>query len=744
MWRSKDGPFARYAVAILCAAAAILARALLHPLWESRFPYLTAYPLIIVAAWFGGLGPGLVTTFLCAAAAAYLWIPPTHSFIIRAPSDMVAMGAFLFIGVAISVLNEALQRRERQLDHLLESISDGFIVLDRAWRYQFVNERAAQLAHRRREELLGRSIWDEFPELVGSPFEMEARRALTEDVSRYLEFFDERRRIWSEVRMFPSRTGLAIYLQDITERKQSEMAASHLAALVRSSDDPIVSKDLHGIIRSWNPAAEKMFGYTAAEAVGRPITIVVPPERRQEEEEVLARIRQGIASEHFETVRMRKDGTRLDISLTVSPVRSPAGEIIGASKIARDIGDRKRAEEDRRLSLAREQAAREEAEAASRAKDEFLAVLSHELRTPLNAVYGWANILKAGEIDEATAARGLDAIVRNANAQVQLIDDLLDVSRIVSGKIRLDVQRVDLVPVVRAALDSISPAAAAKGIRVQTVLDPRAGPITGDPNRLQQVVWNLLSNAVKFTPKGGRIQIHVQRINSHVELVISDTGQGIGPELLPFLFERFRQGDSSTTRQHEGLGLGLALVKYLTELHGGTVSASSLGPGNGATFTVKLPLTIAQGAPEAEPREHPTAATLMERTLAGPRLDGLRILVVDDDQDSLDLASAILSGAGAVVTTSRSAAEALELVRHGRPDVLISDIEMPGEDGYALIRKVRGLDRSSGGATPAVALTAYGRVEDRLRTISAGYSMHVPKPVQPVELTTIVASLAGL
>ena len=542
--------------------------------------------------------------------------------------------------------------------------------------------------------------------------------------------------------MFPSRAGLAIYLQDITERKQGELASFHLTALVRSSADAIVSKDLGGIIRSWNPAAEKLFGHTAAEAVGRSITIIIPPERLHEEDEVLARIRQGRAISDFETVRVRKDGTMVDISLTVSPVRSTAGEIIGVSKIARDISGRNRLERERMVLLAREQEARAEAEAASRAKDEFLAVLSHELRTPLNAVYGWANILKSGGIDEATAARGLDAIVRNANAQVQLIDDLLDVSRIVSGKMRLDVQHVDLASVVRAALDSMSPAAAAKGIRLQTALDPRAGPITGDPNRLQQVVWNLVSNAVKFTPRGGQIQVHLQRVNSHVELVVSDTGPGIGPELLPYLFERFRQGDSSTTRQHEGLGLGLALVKYLTELHGGIVSAYSLGSGKGATFTVKLPLTIAQTPTATEPGEHPTAA-LVARALAGPRLDGLRVLVVDDDQDSLDLASAILSGVGAVVTTSRSAAEALELLRQERPDVLISDIEMPGEDGYALIRKVRMLDRSSGGATPAVALTAYGRVEDRLRTISAGYSMHVPKPVQPVELTTIVASLAG-
>jgi PAS domain S-box-containing protein len=742
MRRFELRPATLYAIAVLCAVAAILARASLNFLWGFRFPYLTAYPAILFVAWLGGLGPGLVTTALIAAAAAYFWIPPTGSFLIDAPSDLVALVIFVSVGGAISVLNEVILRREQQLGRLLESISDGFIVLDDQWRYRFVNDQAAHLMRRPRAELLGKHIWSEFPDLVGSAFEAEARRAAAENISRYVEFFDEPRGIWSEVRMFPSRAGLAIYLQDITERKRGEMASFHLAALVRSSDDPIVSKDLSGIIRSWNPAAEKLFGYTAAEAVGRPITIIIPPERVHEEDEILARIRRGMAVSDFETVRMRKDGTRVDISLTVSPVRSTAGEIIGASKIARDISGRNRLERELRVLLAREQGARADAEAASRAKDEFLAILSHELRTPLNAVYGWARILKAGEVDEATAARGLDAIVRNSNAQVQLIDDLLDVSRIVSGKMRLDVQKVDLDLVVKAALDSMSPAAAAKNIRLHTVLDPGAGPITGDPNRLQQVVWNLVSNAVKFTPRGGQIQIHLQRIDSHVELVVSDTGQGIGPELLPFLFERFRQGDSSTTRQHEGLGLGLALVKYLTELHGGTVSAHSLGAGKGATFTVKLPLTIVQAAPETEPGEHPTAARTM-RAPAGPRLDGLRILIVDDDQDSLDLASAILSGAGAVVTTSRSAAEALELVRHTHPDVLVSDIEMPGEDGYALIRKVRALDRSNGGATPAVALTAYGRVEDRLRTISAGYSMHVPKPVQPVELTTIVASLAG-
>jgi PAS domain S-box-containing protein len=392
--------------------------------------------------------------------------------------------------------------------------------------------------------------------------------------------------------------------------------------------------------------------------------------------------------------------------------------------------------------LAAERRARGEAEAANRAKDEFLAVLSHELRTPLNAVYGWARMLRAGQVPAEATERGLEAIVRNANAQVQLIDDLLDISRVITGKMRLDVRPVDLRTVIEAALDSVRPAAVAKDIRVQTVLDPRAGPITGDPDRLQQVVWNLLMNAVKFTPRGGRIQVHLQRVNSHVEIVVSDTGLGMSADVLPFIFDRFRQGDSSSTRVHTGLGLGLALVKHFVELHGGNVTAQSPGEGKGATFIVTLPLTIAEISAGPAPREHPTATSLELLTLV-TRLDGLRVLVVDDDRDALDLASAILSQAGAVVRTCSSASEALQAFPEWRPDVLVSDIEMPGEDGYALIRKIRALESERTGKTPAVALTAYGRVQDRMLALTAGFNMHVPKPVDPGELTTIIASLAA-
>ena len=391
--------------------------------------------------------------------------------------------------------------------------------------------------------------------------------------------------------------------------------------------------------------------------------------------------------------------------------------------------------------LAAEKAMRAEAEAANRAKDEFLAVLSHELRTPLNAVYGWARMLREGQIPRDTTERALDAIVRNANAQVQLIDDLLDVSRVISGKMRLDVRRVEPRSVVEAALDAVRPAAEAKGIRLSSVLDPRAGPVTGDPNRLQQVVWNLLINAVKFTPKGGQIQVHLQRVNSHVEVVVSDTGQGIPADVLPFIFDRFRQADSSSTRAHTGLGLGLALVKHLVELHGGSVTADSPGEDKGSTFVVRLPLAIADVPAGPGGRVHPMAPLGTAGSVI--RLDGLRVLIVDDDPDALDLASAILGGAGATVRTGSSVPEALRALQDWRPDVLISDIEMPGEDGYSLIRKVRALDPGQGGATPAVAVTAYGRMQDRMQSLTAGYSMHVPKPVDPGEFTAVVASLAA-
>jgi PAS domain S-box-containing protein len=388
------------------------------------------------------------------------------------------------------------------------------------------------------------------------------------------------------------------------------------------------------------------------------------------------------------------------------------------------------------------QDARRSAEEASRLKNEFLATVSHELRTPLTAMLGWAHLLRAGQLDEQSAKSALETIERNARSQSQLIDDLLDVSRIITGKLRLDVRRVDPSTFIEAAIEALRPAAEAKSVRIQKVVDTGVSSIAGDPARLQQVVWNLLSNAIKFTPKGGRVQVRLERVNSHVEIAVSDTGTGISPKFLPHVFDRFRQADQSTTREFGGLGLGLAIVRHLVELHGGTVRAESHGEGQGATFTVMLPLLTIYQSSAATERVHPQASDATPAPECPERLDGLKVLVVDDEADTRELLSVVLKRCGAEVTTASSSAEALAIIEQQRPDVLVSDIGMPVEDGYELIRKVRALAPEHGGRVPAVALTAYARTEDRLRILRSGYQMHVPKPVELNELVAIVANLA--
>ncbi|MFL6198336.1 MAG: ATP-binding protein [Thermoanaerobaculia bacterium] len=384
-----------------------------------------------------------------------------------------------------------------------------------------------------------------------------------------------------------------------------------------------------------------------------------------------------------------------------------------------------------------------EAEAASRSKDEFLATLSHELRTPLNAILGWTQILELTPDDGEKRARGLQAIHRNAKAQAQLIDDLLDLSRIVSGQMRLDVRTIDLLAVIDGAVEAVRPAAEARSIRLHRVLDPQAGPIAGDADRLRQVAWNLLSNAVKFTPKGGRVEVRLERVNSHVEIIVADSGIGISPEFLPHVFDRFRQFDSSASRTHGGLGLGLAIVRHLVELHGGTVEVRSPGLGQGSTFVVALPLSIARlDAPET--RVHPRAVEEAAACRDDPALNlrGIRVLIVDDEPDARETLMEILEHCEAEVLAVSSAGEAIRELERFRPHVLLSDIGMPGEDGYALIRRVRDLPPERGGRVPAAALTAFARGEDRRRALLAGFQMHVPKPVEVNELATVVATLA--
>ena len=529
-------------------------------------------------------------------------------------------------------------------------------------------------------------------------------------------------------------------------RQAEQDARALLAAVVESSDDAIITKTLDGKITSWNASATRLLGHTAAEIIGQPITVLIPPDRQEEERHIIASLRAGKRIEHYETVRVAKDGRLIEVALTISPLRDQTGEIVGASKILRDVTERKRIERElqgllaeRNQILASERAARSEAERLSASKDEFLALLSHELRTPLNAILGWTQILRNGSVASANFDKGLGVIERNVRAQTQLVDDLLDMSRIISGQMRLDVQPVMPFAFVQGAIESARPAADARGVLLEAILDPVAGPVSGDANRLQQVAWNLISNAIKFTPRGGHVQVTFGRVNSNIEICVADSGIGIRPDFLPHIFERFRQADATSTREHGGLGLGLSIVKHIVELHGGTVEASSDGEGQGATFRVRLPLAVSRSNPD-RPHEHPRSSQRPAVPFVNADLSNLVVLVVDDDPDSRDLVHRLLSDCGATVTAAASASEALAATGKQRPDLLISDIGMPEVDGYQLLRSLRA---SSDVRFPAIALTAFARSEDRTRALLAGFVAHVSKPVEPAELIATVAAVSG-
>jgi PAS domain S-box-containing protein len=523
-------------------------------------------------------------------------------------------------------------------------------------------------------------------------------------------------------------------------------AKALLAAVVESSDDAIITKTLNGTITSWNASAGRLLGYTAAEIIGQPITVLIPPDRREEERHIIENLRAGKRIEHYETVRVTKDGRLIDVALSISPVRDPTGQIVGASKILRDITERKHIERqlqellaERDQLLESERAARGQAERLSASKDEFLALLSHELRTPLNAILGWTEILRRGSSTHTDFEKGLVVIERNVRAQTQLVDDLLDMSRIISGQMRFDVQPVMPYAFVHGAIESARPAASARGVQLDATLDPAAGPVSADASRLQQVVWNLISNAIKFTPRGGHVEVTLERVNSNIQICVADSGIGIQPDFLPHIFERFRQADASTTRKHGGLGLGLSIVRHIVELHGGTVAANSDGQDKGAAFRVKLPLVASRWNPNRFGERPPSSQRLSMPSVTAD-LSNLNILVVDDDPDSRDLVHRLLSECGAAATAVASAAEALTAVRNHRPDILISDIGMPETDGYQLLRSLR---TNNEFRFPAIALTAFARSEDRTHALLAGYVAHVSKPVEAAELIATVAAVSG-
>jgi len=806
----------------------------------------------------------------------------------------------------------------------LSSIGDGVIVTDEVGRVSFMNPVAENLTGWTDVEANQKPLEEVFKILNESgrtPIENPATRLLATGsgaelastllVSRKgIEISIENSA--SPIRDAQGKTfGVVVVFRDVSAKKQAQTERAYLASIIESSDDAIIGKTLDSVITSWNTAAEHMFGYSASEAVGKQVYLIIPTDRHSEELDILARLRRGERIEHYETVRRKKDGSMVDVSLTVSPIRNEKGKIVGASKIARDITETKKAQADLKTShetleiinrvgktlstelnlekivqsltdsataltgaafgsffynvvdergasymlytlsgvplehfkhfpmpratdlfgptfrgegairiaevkqdprygknspyfgmpeghlpvtsylavpvvshtghvlgglffghpkpgmfseqheqivtgLAGQAAsamdnarlyeemreARADSEAANRLKDEFLATVSHELRTPLNAILGWARLLHTQKLDEESRARAVETIERSAVAQGQIIEDILDVSRIITGKLRLDVSPVEIGKLINDALDSLRPTAETKGVKLQTVLDTKPNLVWGDAHRLQQIFWNLLSNAVKFTPKNGRVQVTLSQIDSQVEITVSDTGKGIAADFLPYVFERFRQADSSTTRTHGGLGLGLAIVRHLTELHGGTVTADSPGENLGATFKVVFPVAILREGRREEVAPPPQRA-VQGQMPTGQELRDVRVLVVDDEPDACELLKVVLERSGAEVRAASNAAEAFSTLKQWKPDVLLSDIGMPREDGFQLIQRVRALSHKEGGSIPAAALTAYATPGDRLRVLTAGFQTHVPKPVEPMELVAIVAILSG-
>jgi signal transduction histidine kinase/ActR/RegA family two-component response regulator len=533
--------------------------------------------------------------------------------------------------------------------------------------------------------------------------------------------------------------------KEALERKTQELAHSlaMMRATLEASTDGILVTGERGVVTDFNERFLTLWRLPReVVAAGRHRDIVqVIAGQVAEPRRFLERIDEIYASvpaETFDVIEL-SDGRVFE---RYSRTQVVNGRDVGRVWTLRDITAQRRAVDERSHLLDSERAARAEAERASAMKDEFLATLSHELRTPLNSILGWAQMLRLPTVRPGDLQRGLETIERNTRVQAQLIEDLLDMSRIAAGKVRIDVQPVMPAAVVETAIETVRAAADAKGIRLTSTLDPSAGPVAADPNRLQQVIWNLLSNAVKFTGKSGRVHVSLQRVNSHIEISVTDTGKGIPPAFLPHVFDRFRQADASSSRATGGLGLGLAIVKQLVELHGGSVRAASPGEEGGATFTVELPL-MAVHAEAAGERVHPGAPGTAGAPFGRLDLAGITVLVVDDEADARELVARILAECGAEVLTASSAQEALATIERSRPHVLVSDIGMPAVDGYQLLRLVRELGLARGGGVPAVALTAFARSEDRTRALRAGYLVHVAKPVEPTELVATVGSVVG-
>lgn len=766
---STEGPRQRLAEGITLVLSIAIVGLLVYS--ELLLPRTAHYPighlitpLLLWAAF--RLGPRGAATAMAVVTAIAVWgtahgigpfaQPDLNDGLLLLQAYIGNMAITALVLAAIVTERRRAQEKLRVNEAKLQLVTDTTPIMltqcSRDLRYTFVNRAYAEMLGLTTEQVIGKPI----AEIMG-PEAFAATRTHIEAVLRGLpvEYEEEVPFLtvgprWLRGAYLPDKDeqgnvrGWVASIADITERKRAEQ-------LLHESEARLNFALVAGKMGAWewNLTTGKVIWSTGLEEIHGLApgsfggTVADFKADMNPEDWKLTETAIGVAlrtkGEYHAVYRFtRPDGAERWAEAFGNPVLTSIGEPEKLAGVCMDITDRKRAEEEYRQLLRREHAARAEAEAANRTKDEFLATLSHELRTPLNAIVGWAGILRSRKLDEDNAQHAIEIIDRNAKVQAQLIEDILDVSRIVSGKVRLEVRPVEVAQTISAAVDSIRLAAQSKNIQLQMVVDPTAGLVSGDPDRLQQIVWNLLSNAVKFTPPGGLVQTHLQSSNSEVQIVVKDSGQGISVDFLPFVFDRFRQADGSLTRKHKGLGLGLAIVRHLVELHGGSVQAQSDGEGQGASFTVTLPLLTGWAQLPSEAFDETGANRDSARALSG-----LRVLAVDDESDARELLTAMLVQFGAEVKAVESATEALTIFRGWSPDVLISDIEMPVLDGYSLIRKVRDLESANGKIIPAIALTAHARAEDRDRALQAGFQIHISKPIAPAELKMIVMGLTG-
>ena len=599
----------------------------------------------------------------------------------------------------------------------LEGMLEGFVAYDAAWRMVYMNSAAEQILGRDRHDVLGKTWHQAFPHAVGNPVDHMYQRVMRTRTAERMEYsYPHYAHRWLEISASPvAAGGVAVYFRDISELKRRERAQARLAAIVESSEDAVISKSLDGIIESWNAAAERMYGFTAAEAVGKSILIVIPPERHAEEDDILARLGRGERIEHFDTVRRRKDGELIDVSITVSPIRDPGGTVVGASKIARDISERKRAEQA--------------LEDANRYKDEFLAMLAHELRNPLAPISNALQLLRMVDPSSTQAAHSRAIMERQLAHLVRLVDDLMEVSRITRGKIELRRESVLLSSVMLSAVETARPALEAPRHNFRIDMPAEAIEVDGDFVRLAQVLSNLLGNAAKYTDEGGDISIEAERHGNQAVIRVRDSGIGIEPDMLPRIFDMFAQVPASQRRSQGGLGIGLALARALVELHGGRIQAESAGHGKGSTFTVHLPIARVD-----------RNVAVSRGSSFGPRAaaNRRRVLIVDDNVDAAETLQMVVTTLGHEAETVHDGRAALDAARTKRPDLVLLDISMPGMDGFSVAREMR---RDSGlRDLRVVALTGFGQQDDRRRSREAGFDDHLVKPVSAEDLRRLLAS----